>query len=101
MRKTRSNRHKKSSSKTFKFNMKGCARPIKCKKCNKIHKPKKGGCGGACQAGGTSLGFFQNIQNIGSNFFNGVLGVYNGIQTIPQPISGDPWKNQYAQRFNK
>jgi hypothetical protein len=100
MRKTRNNR-KPKHSKTTKYYMKGCSGSLgrkKCKKCNKYHK-LNGGCV-SCQGGGTSLGFFQNIQNIGGNFFNNILGVYNGLQTIPQPVSGDPWKGQYSGRKN-
>lgn len=95
MRKTRQRSKQPSSKKTLKYRMKGCGK--KCKICKKT-KNQNGGC--MCQAGGTSLGFFQNIQNIGSQFLNNIVGVYNGFQTIPQPISANPWKDHYLGRRN-
>jgi hypothetical protein len=90
--KHRANKMKRSN----KYNMKGCFRKNKstkmnkCKICNRVHKGKhqKGGC--ACQFGGNSVGIFQNFSNIGQNFMNGVVGIYNGLNTLPQPVSPYP-----------
>ena len=106
MRKRRATR---SRGKT-RYAMKGCSRnhrhsnKTKCRMCNKIHKKQKGGCGtcvgGSVQHGGNSIGLYQNLSNIGSNFFNGITGIYNGLNAIPQPISVDPWKGHFSGRHH-
>lgn len=87
------NRKLNKRRKTIKYNMRGCYKKIlkKCKKCNRIHsgKHQSGGCGG-CQMGGNSVGIFQNVSNIAHGFGDSVLGVYNGLNALPPPVSSNP-----------
>jgi hypothetical protein len=95
---------KKNKSHKQKYDMKGCSGKKnklvmkKCKVCKRVHsgKHQSGGCN--CQSGGNSIGLFQNVSNIGSNFVNSLVGVYNGLNAIPPPVSVDPTLGHFAGR---
>ena len=73
MAKTKTRKHK---------NMKGCSKKNcnnNCSKCKRKNTRSR-----RSQSGGNSVGIFQNISTIGSNFLNSFTNVYNGLYTIPQ-----------------
>lgn len=63
---------------------KGCSHKKigKCNKCknNNTNKTQRGG----------DLGFMQNLVNLGQNVGSSFTGIWNGINTLPQP-EVSPW----------
>lgn len=106
--------NKKTKTKTkTKYVMKGCsiknkslASKIKhrktCPKCRMM----RGGCGtcnmgGGNKRGGGTLGFFDNINNIGTNFTTGLTNFTNTILYASPPLpSAYPTVGQFVNKYN-
>lgn len=83
MARTMANRKKNRKNKTRRNKsviQKGCSH-------NKMHKCNK--CKPKVQRGG-EFGFMQNIVNLGQNVGSSFTGIWNGINTHPQP-EVSPW----------
>jgi hypothetical protein len=77
---TRKNKKTRKNT-SVSYSQKGCSHN-KMRKCNKCKNKK--------QNGGGDYGFMQNLVNLGQNVGSSFTGVWNGINTLPQP-EVSPW----------
>ena len=107
--------NKKTKTKTKKYLMNGCAIKNKslaskikhrktCPKCRKM----RGGCGSCSMGGGysnkkggTSLGFVDNLYNVGTNFTTGLTNFTNSVLYASPPLpSAYPTMGHFANKYN-